>query len=295
MTPPDTLIFDTVAERLSGRSHARALGDLALTTLSFAVPPVDRPYRTLRTNYFAEPIPMQPLVNDQVDTIRQTLPDAVTQISPLSPRQLTNFVGTMFQFSDRAPVSYAMTTPYANISPIYEQTIKKADQDGPVSYSDQLQIALNETPHIPSALWNLLITSRQYARWRDTKIIDEFPHMTRPQALEQMLRWEHSVAAAKSAETTSGYQDTSGDAYYVWTHALAKVIYRALPETASLLSRSYESIFSRGSHVMSASRKLGIISVFGTMSNHVPASQYGNAIGDAIATHLLENRAAQNQ
>ncbi len=102
-----------------------------------------------------------------------------------------------------------------------------------------------------------------------------------------MMAWERSIAAVKDGDANE-FQDSAGDGYYVWTHALSRVIYTALPQHKNWISRAYSKAFERGSYAMSASAMLGKVSVFGTMSNHIPASRYGNVIGEISARHVKE-------
>ncbi len=181
-----------------------------------------------------------------------------------------------------------MSTPYEVVDSLHEAIIDQA-KHGPVTPSEQLRLALEHAPTIPSAVWNLFIASRHFARWRDSPAIDGLPHMSEDTALTLMREWQASLTAAKSTSDTVPYQDAAGDTYYLWTHALARIMYTALPEKRTPLSKAYEVAFRYGSHFMSASHQLGRLSVIGTMSNHIPASIYGNAIGDTLANAVKKS------
>lgn len=282
-----TPTFIEVADKLSARSLPLAVGEIAMTALSFATPPTQRLYRKLRAEFDGSSdatMPMQPPLNKVLDDCRSIIDTADLSPTPLlDDVQLTRFVGTMFQFSDRTPViRTAMATPYADVAAIYDHTIEAARTDGPQTYIDQLEFALTQTTNLPTALWNLFLTSRQFARWRDEGAIKGMPDYTTEQKMNRMRLWDRSLAACKAPDT-KGYQDVSGDTYYVWTHALARTIYDGLPAEKSALSEFYKRAFTQGSRVMSLSRRLGAFSVFGTMSDHVPASEYGNGIGQLSA------------
>lgn len=282
MTPEyDT--FSAVAERLHRKQPIRALGQIGLTTLSFAFPPKERVYRHIRTQASPEKtIPLQAPVEETVSEMQSLLeqyePQTPTKL--LTTEQLSWFVGTMYQFSDRNNLADAMSTPLNAIEDLHDAIVKEG-KNAPVSFPDQFRIALEQAPSIPSAAWNLFLTGRQYARWRDTQAIDGFPQRTTRQKFDLMNEWEHSIAAVKEP-SESGYQDAAGDNYYVWTHALSRVIYGGLQQQRNLLTTGYETAFRYGSHAMSLTHQLGKISVLGTLSNHVPASKYGNAIGDVL-------------
>ncbi|HEV7952031.1 MAG TPA: hypothetical protein VGO98_01520 [Candidatus Saccharimonadales bacterium] len=284
-SPPPT--FTEVARNLSSLSLPIAIGEIALSAASFVIPPRELPCRKIRNEYKTEyraPNVLQPELDGMLPTIQSILDDAEISPTPLLDNsQLTRFISTMLQFSDRTPtVRPAMTTPYTDIAAIYDYTIETARENRPVTFAQQLDFALKQTDDIPTALWNLFLTSRQFARWRDSPSIIGLPEYTSEKKLDLMRSWYQSLGACKMPDK-NGYQDVAGDAYYVWTHALARTIYDALPAEKSPLSEFYTAAFTRGSHVMSISRKLGAISAIGTLSDHVPAAKYGNAIGQLCA------------
>lgn len=277
--------FSAVAERLDRGAPLEALGRVGLTTLSFGVPPKEHLYRTVRAEYSPneEPIKLNPSVDATINEIDSILSqyEPQSQADLLSTEQLSWFVGTMYQFSDRNGLSKAMSTPYKIVQDLHDAIVDQGTVS-PVVFSDQLKIALENAPNVPAAVWNLFLTSRQLARMRDGAAIAGFPDFSKEEKLEQMKQWERSVAAVKPPDET-GYQDAAGDTYYVWTHALARIIYRGLPEKRNPLTRGYETAFWYGSHVMTSSYYLlGRFSVLGTQSNHLVASRYGNAIGDKL-------------
>jgi hypothetical protein len=278
----DRLIFSTVAERLQHTTGIKAVGEVATTAAGFLHPPRERLYRTTRTLLADDARRPLETLDSSLSAVSELLAaTASSESEPLSTQQLTSLVNTMVQFSDRSGTAYAMHTPVENVS-LLHQGIMELSEDGPVSYEDQLKLALSDTEHLPSALWNLMLTTRQYARWRDSNVIDGFEEPSKTEALEQMVEWERALKPIKNM-SRSGYQDAAGDAYYVWTHALARVIYTALPEKPTAVSNAYATAFEYGSYAMTASSLLGRISVLGTMSNHIEASKYGNAIGDMVA------------
>lgn len=112
--------------------------------------------------------------------------DINREFPELNSIQLTRLVSVMYQFSDRTKVSQEMLTPYANIIPIFEAVTDSAHDNGPVSYGEQFEIVLREVDNVPSAIWNLFMTNRQYARWRDSDSIDYLPNLTRQQKMARM-------------------------------------------------------------------------------------------------------------
>jgi hypothetical protein len=282
-----TSTFVEVADKLSAQSLPLAVGEVALAAASFIIPPKELPCRKIRHEYKIydrAPNRMQPDLDDVLSNVSQTLAAADVSSTPkLDNVQLTRFIGTMLQFSDRTPtIRSAMVTPYDDVREIYDYTVETARESGPVAYDQQFAFAMTQTDDVPTALWNLFLTSRQFARWRDSGSIAGLPEYTAEQKLDRMRSWYQSIGACKAPDQ-NGYQDVAGDAYYVWTHALARTIYDALPARASPLSEFYTASFTQGSRIMSVSHKLGVVSVIGTLSDHTPAARYGNAIGQLCA------------
>src|SRR5690606_16124070 len=140
-----------------------------------------------------------------------------------------------------------------------------------------LRISLRQTGgDLPEALWRLFITSRLYARWFDTSIIEGLPKFSRDEILERMLIWSQSMAGCKPYDSHSA-QDVAGDVYYCWTHALAKVAFQAMPNRRTLFTRFASVALHYGTllnHQLAHRYKPQRLP-----SNHTNAATYGNAIG----------------
>ena len=230
---PDT--FSAVAERLDRKQPIRAVGHIALTTLSYALPPEEPLYREVRSQWSSEtPTQLQPPVKDTLQALTPILEEFTSkkETGTLSTEQLSWFVGTMYQFSDRNGLAEAMRTPFEVTESLHDKIIQQAET-APTTFPQQLRLALEDAPTLPSAVWNLFLTSRQYARWRDTPSLDGAPVLSKDEKLQKMHQWEKAVAAVKPGESADNYQDAAGDTYYVWTHALARIIYGGLKEQST--------------------------------------------------------------
>jgi hypothetical protein len=150
----------------------------------------------------------------------------------------------------------------------------------PLNFSEQLSIALEQTEgDLPEALWRLFITSRLYARWFDTNVIIGMPAPTRDEIMHRMQVWSRSLAACKTYGSCPD-QDVSGDTYYCWTHALAKVLYTALPVRRTPFVRLEAYALQNGTKL-----NHGLAHKFKAQrlpSDHTVAAAYGNALGDAL-------------
>jgi len=94
-----------------------------------------------------------------------------------------------------------------------------------------------------------------------------------------MEMFSYAVAACKPYGSCPD-QDTAGDTYYCWTHALAKVLYKSyvpkLSPIASLeaLALQHGTKLNHGlAHRYKAQR---------LKSDHTIAAAYGNAIGESL-------------
>ncbi len=119
---PDARIFNTVAERLHSSNPVKAIAEVALTGVGFFHPPREKLYRTTRKLLRGtdETIPLQPPVEDIAHAIVQLLSDSEPIQTPrLDDVQLTRFVNTMVQFSDRSATAEAMATPASQVDQLY--------------------------------------------------------------------------------------------------------------------------------------------------------------------------------
>lgn len=282
--------FRQVAERLRDTTLARSLADIGLAAYSFRHVPEERLYRTTRTMLSGDShIPLQPPLETLIDEVETSLLQRESAPVPrMNMTQLSGFISAFMQFGDLSPAAQSLVTPAADILKLHDSIIKRAKADGPLSYSDEFAMAVSLNHDVSSALWTLFLTSRHFARWRDADILPGFPDVSRDEAISTMLEWETSIAALKHPDFR-GFQDSAGDNYYVWTHALGRVVYTALPERPTLVGRAYATAMAYGSHAMSMTSLLGRVSALGTMSNHIPAARYGNLIGDSIARAIKQD------
>lgn len=283
--------FDVIAARLKGQKTVHGLGRIATTTASFLFPPQKRPYRVVRKRIHdaaSASEPNLPLAHPEIGKVLSQIDDVLAHYQPkvdlsLDTAQQTMLVNALYQFSDRNGVARYTKTPHERVQLLHD----KITADGlhrPATVDRQLVLALEGAPSLPSAVWDLFLTTRQLARWRDTDSIDSAPVVDNDSAVATILNWERSLAGYKLPDA-DGYQDAAGDAYYVWTHALARLVFSSPVADDGRLTRFYRTMFEHGSKIMSASHHLGKLSIFGTMSNHSIAGEYGNAIGDRLVSY----------
>lgn len=239
-----------------------------------------------------EPQPLQPEAEDIVESLRNhVLPKSEYVLPPkVNTKHLIYLGGVLIQFSDYVPKFHAsMRIPYGRMEELHCAVAARAKEIGPLSYSDQLDTALDLTGgDVSKALWRLFITSRHYARWLDGKIVQDMPDLTREEKIGRMLEWRRSIAACK--EHAEGLaQDPNGDTYYTWTHAFAKYMYSLAPEHDSRLSRAAVKVFHNGTSVMH--KAVHTFNKQGVQSDHSVASNYGNVVGQVCVDHAKKRGA----
>lgn len=234
--------------------------------------------------------PIQPTLAPEVLTIRQVLVCAVHHSPPklLSRARLLGLVGVFMQFTIHLPrLRPYYLTPFEDVERLYQACIKQGVSKC-LTFSEQLEIALHQTSgDLPEALWRLFVTCRLYARWLDADLIVDMPAMTGEEIQKRMYAWSQSLAACKAADGCLD-QDVSGDTYYCWTHALAKVVYQFLPAKRTLLVRLESDALHHGTLL-----NHGILHKFAPQrmpSNHYVAAAYGNAIGRECVAVLEEGK-----
>lgn len=232
------------------------------------------------------PQPIQPPLPDEVKAIRKILNSrATTTIRPrLKQKELLGLMGALMQFTSPVPkLRPFYQTPWADIDKLYIEIVKRG-RKAPLGFADQLEIALKQTTgDLPEALWRLLITSRQHARWYDTEAITDMPAFAEDEIIDRMLAWSRSVKATKQFGSCPD-QDTAGDTYYCWTHALARVAFRSLAAKQTALTRMEARALEHGTML---NHKLAHkVKRQGVPSDHTAAAIYGNKIGD-VCVELL--------
>lgn len=238
------------------------------------------------------------LTKDRLQPLNAPLPELPAQIKDvlhlrsrsvnirrLTPPELIHLAGILMQFTDYSSrLSYFARTPYKHIKPIHE-AITEGSKGKPASYAEQLCIALEQTNgDIPEALWRLFLTSRHFARWLDSRSIPDLPLLSREEKINNMIEWQQSIAATKLPGKGQA-QDAAGDTYYAWTHALAQVIYGALPIVHTTGTQITRRIFENGTTLMH-----GIVHRVNrqaVINDHSIAAEYGNLIGKLCTRRLI--------
>lgn len=234
------------------------------------------------------PIPLQPELTETSIKIQNVL---VSSSDPSLPRKklgkvdLIGLTGVLMQFSSY----YSNLRPYSmipsqSIDNLYGDLVEAGKQGTPLDFSEQLEIALRQTTgDLPEALWRLFITTRLYSRWYDTAIIEGLEDYTQDEIVDRMIALSTSLRACK--EFSNDYaQDAAGDAYYCWTHALAKVAFGALPEKIGKFEMLGGEVTANGTSLMHGLAHR--LKKQNLPSDHTIAAGYGNMIGDICTTHL---------
>lgn len=239
------------------------------------------------------------LTKCEIQPLQPPIPDLINEMSvvtmelvdPSLKRGLTNTelaqaAGVLIQFTDYTPeLQQYANTPYAHIDALHNSIIERASQrSGPLSFAEQLDVALRQTEgDLPESLWRLFMTSRLNARWLDGKSIDRLPDFSHEEKVDRMVQWQRALRACKTND--EGFQDVGGDTYYAWTHALASVIFEALPVRSSKATQYAAKTFQNGTEIMR--RVIHKVSPQAVINNHNAAGNYGNAMGRVCVDKLL--------
>lgn len=226
---------------------------------------------------------------EQKQPLECPLPDVLADIAALPPhtawsrisaKERLGLFAALMQFTMYLPtIQPYFRADYTQIEALYT----KVTQHGaatPVGLHQQLTFALDITGNLPDALWLLLTTCRQYARWYDGEAFVNFQELTKAETQHRMMIWSKSVVAFKPWTPTHP-QDQAGDVYYVWTHAIAKAFYGPMSPWWAIDALFYRSALHVGTWLNhSIAHKVSPQSI---NSDHTIAARYGNAIGKLLA------------
>jgi hypothetical protein len=205
---------------------------------------------------------------------------------PLSSRELLGFSGVLMQFTLYLPeLRPYFFTSYKQVEQLYQACVAtSAKYQKPLSFADQLEIALSQTDgDLYEALWRLLVCFRLYARWYDAGAIKGLPLFSRDEIILRMRTLAKAVAATKPHDAATD-QDVLGDTYYCWTHALAKVVLAKPTTYQTLLSSILRLAIHHGTYL---NHKIAHrITPQILKSDHTSAARYGNAIGKVSAVYM---------
>jgi hypothetical protein len=227
-----------------------------------------------------------PELSTELTRIRAVLHETgkSTPARKLDRTGLLGMTGVMMQFTSYIPeLRLGAQTPFSHVDRLYQEITDLGKQQ-PLSFSEQLEIAIRQTEgDVPEALWRLFIVSRLHARWYDSSIIIGMPEMDREEVLDRMLNFSIAVRACKEFDLRYA-QDSSGDAYYCWTHALAKIAYGPLAQKNGLPEHIGGAVVHNGTRLMHGLAHR--IKKQHLPSNHERAADYGNKIGHECAEYL---------
>ncbi|HEY8998926.1 MAG TPA: hypothetical protein VIM53_01265 [Candidatus Saccharimonadales bacterium] len=239
-----------------------------------------------------EPQPTQAPIKQEVEAV---LAGPAQLIDPdkhprIDGKHLLGHLGLIMQFTSYLPKLQPFgQTPFEHVDNLYSEMTQQG-HDVPLGYADQLTIALQQTEgDLPEAMWRLFLTTRQFARWFDSGLIPDMPKFSRGQKMEHMYTFAHSVAACKPHET-SPVQDSAGDTYYTWTHALGGLMFDSLAAEQSSAVQLGSKVIHNGTtlmHKLAHKYKPQRLA-----SDHTLAAAYGNAIGDTLVGVLNSSEVA---
>jgi len=228
-----------------------------------------------------EPQPVQPPISDIAQEVKKFAIDRISG-SRMSIRQMMRLAGTLIQFADINPaLRPEPVTKWQHVESLFEEIVDQSTQ-APLSFSQQLEVAHDQAKgDLTESLWRLFLTSRHMARWSDSSLIIDMPSFSDKEKVQFMQDWQESIAACKSAEDAAA-QDTAGDAYYAWTHTLAKVAYGN--SARPILGSAFGSTFHNGTTIMQRciNNNLNPCVPGGTVSDHMAAADYGNTMGAVL-------------
>lgn len=225
--------------------------------------------------------PTNPSLAETLKQIRSILPAQFT-VHAISAKERLGLFAALMQFTMYLPT----IRPYfradaTDIAALHRRIAKQYRLSSrPVTIAEQFHIAAEMTNDPVEALWILLVTTRQYARWYDGEAIVGFRNDPAPTARRRMISWYKSVAALKQYDGIHS-QDSAGDTYYVWTHVIAKLVFGPMSPWWAIDAYVYRAALHIGTWLNhNIAHK---VSPQSTPSDHTIAARYGNAIGKCIA------------
>lgn len=272
----------------SWRATVLGVGRAAYTL--FNVPDHDSSlYEELATILNSTPQPLVHSIDDEVRGVVKIVSNLAEyeKLPSLGRKDIFGHVGIFMQFTSYLPRlrPFGMT-PFTHLSRLHESIVQQGSKT-PLGFAQQLEIALNQTQgDLPEAIWRLFLMSRQYGRWFDSGMIPDMPDYSRDEKLELMRTFAVSVRACKPFDQ-EGAQDSAGDAYYTWTHALGTFVFSALARRQTPTVKLGKHVIQNGTNLMHnlahryKAQRLP--------SDHSIAAQYGNAIGDCIVDVVNQN------
>lgn len=254
----------------------------AIHTVIWTPPHEDRViHRSVSQQLMDTQIPLNPPLDETVKSIESLLPTDFV-VPRITVRERLGLFAALMQFTMYIPtIRPYFRAKQADIDTLHDKIIKDArTHHRSVNLAEQFHHAMQVAGDPVEALWLLLVTTRQYARWYDGEAIDDFCPLSHSQAKRAMKTWYRSVAALKYHDGQHP-QDSAGDTYYVWTHAMAKLIFGPMSSRVAVDAYVYRAALHVGTWLNhNIAHRISPQSV---ASDHSIAAQYGNMIGAHIA------------
>lgn len=227
-------------------------------------------------------VPLHPELSELVDDISiRVLPQVTSPGRPMSGPDVAATAALLMQFSNHFhEVPDHLTVPYSTVAALGRACIERAQQDGRLSLTDQLGVALEQADgDLGEGLRTMFVTSRMYARWLDGRMVSDAPALSSGERLQQMRAWQDSLLGFKPGGDE--YHDTAGDTYYAWTHAYAGYMFDRLQVRQTVATSLARTAFRNGTYIMQTC--VNNLNPRGTISDHTVAARYGNALAEVLS------------
>lgn len=248
----------------------------------FAPPEHPKLHIEIEDDYINRPQPLQPPVQEIVESISTTLSTLELHKPSLSNSQALALSGLLVQFSwhSSRQLPEGLTVDYTALRQLKDVFLSESlRKKAPLNFAEQFKLVMEGNGNdVFSGMVTLTLAARQYARWLDGPIITSMPKLQKTEILREMAEWRESIAACKRG-SKDNKEDPAGDTYYAWTHALAQVAF-ASSRRRILQGNIMAGAFRIGTELMhtivhSANKQ-------SVPNDHRIAAYYGNMMGDCI-------------
>ncbi len=251
-------------------------------------------HRAVNNSLIGIPQPLNPSLQYEVSEIMALLSqhNLSLTIPRITARERLGLFAALMQFTMYIPtICPYFRAHYDDIERLYTAIVTQFDHTSlPLSLSRQYELAVSITHDALEAVWLLLVTSRQYARWYDGESFKGFTHPPHAEVVHDMTHWYSAVLAFKPPQARLA-QDSAGDTYYVWTHVLAKLVFGPMAPRWAVDAWLYRAALHIGTWLNhTIAHRVSSQSV---KSDHTIAAHYGNRIGNVIARALSNPKVSE--
>ena len=268
------------------RTAVSAVNGLARSVLTLVItPPHEKLHVEAELAAEATVQPLMPAVEGTLPNVRERLAGYRDTPRVLGAVAMLNLSAALIQFTDHSgigPADIVGAPRFTHTEALRMEHERRYTSSCPLDAAEQLDVALSLTGRVDDSLMLLWASSRQYARWLDSTLLQN-KITDRQQRLDAMLAWRSAIKAHKTRE--DGPQDPAGDNYCMWTHALAQYAWRVSSGCPRFVNNVAAQTFWNGTDLMHG--VVHRLSPQSVPSDHTAAARYGNALGDAIAKQVM--------